>query len=60
MRNIHSGICVVLMTVGVSCACSPLQEPWVSDAEQLKKERYVSPEQERVLRKRVTLSQSDR
>ena len=60
MRNIRFAIPLVLIAVGVSNACSPLQEPWVSDAEQLKQERYLSPAQERALRERVTLSQRDR
>ena len=60
MSNRCFRILIVPILIGISSACSPLQEPWVSDAEQLKQERYLSADQKRLLRERVTLSQSDR
>lgn len=60
MRSVHFSIWAALIAAGVLSACSPPQEPWVSDAEQLRQERYLSPEQENSLRERVFLSQRDR
>jgi hypothetical protein len=62
IRNIRVGfsITAVLILAGGLNACSPPQDPWVSDTQQLKQERYLSPDQERLLRERVNLSQRDR
>jgi hypothetical protein len=34
-------------------ACSPIQEPWVDDPEQLADERNRAPEQDKTLRERA-------
>jgi hypothetical protein len=52
-------LCAVLMLPSLA-GCARIEEPWVRDADQLKQERSVSPEQERRLRLRAALYQRDR
>ena len=53
-RGRFRGVAAALLVAGMGlAACSPIQEPWVDDPEQLADERNRAPEQDKALRERA-------
>jgi hypothetical protein len=53
-------ILVIMLLTAVAGGCSPVQEPWVTGADQLKQERARSAEDQQVLVHRLWMGQDDR
>jgi hypothetical protein len=53
------GLWVVALMLTAASGCAPIHEPWVPD-NQLKQERYRSPELQQELRLRLANTQRDR